>query len=232
MNFDQGFGDALRGSLMQERHMDMISNNLANVSTPGYKQERLIFDELMQRELRTDFEQGPLVGTNRPLDVAIMGDGFFRVQTPQGERLSRNGSFQVDAQGNLITVNGYQVMSADGGPITLDPDGGALVIDEKGRVTQGTDQIGAIAVVDVADRSQVVKEGANMFGGVNGQLPPTTPATAFTVAQGSLEGSNVEAVEMMVDMITAHRAFESYQKCMQAMQEVDLKAINQVGRVG
>lgn len=231
MNFDQGFGDALRGSLMQERHMDMIANNLANVSTPGFKQERLIFDELMQRELTTDYSQGAMLGTNRNLDVAIMGEGFFQVKTSGGTRLTRNGSMQLDASGTLIDNAGNPYLSSDGGPIRLNPDGGALVIDEKGRVTQGNQQVGALAVVDVADRTQIVKEGGNLFFGADGKTPVTVPAKDFTVSQGSLEGSNVGVVEMMVDMITAHRAFESYQKCLQAMQEVDLKAINQVGRV-
>jgi flagellar basal-body rod protein FlgG len=135
------------------------------------------------------------------------------------------------SDGSLVTSNGHPVLDPGGQGITLNPGGPAVHIDEKGNVYQGQEQLGTIGVVEVADKKKLQKEGVNLFVGDDGKLPPTTPAADFSLNQGSVEMSNVEVVPEMVNMIAAHRNFEAYQKALQAMQDMDNKTANQVGRV-
>ncbi len=231
MPYDFGFVDATHATQMQQQYLDVISNNLANLNTPGFKGDRLVFSHLMNRETKTAFQQGSLKTTDNPLDVAITGNGFFRVQTPNGPRLTRDGSFKMLGDGSLVTSDGLKVLDAGGQPIALNANGPAVHIDDTGNIYQGTEQVGALAVVDVADKNTIVKEGSNLFTGKDGKPPVTAPATDFSLMQGHLEMSNVDVLSEMVGMINAHRNYESYQKALQAMQEMDNRATSQVGRV-
>lgn len=231
MFYLQGISDAVHGALIQQHYMDIISNNLANVNTPGFKQDRLIFNDLMTRQVKTYFSQGNLRETENPLDLAIEGEGFFQVMAPGGTRLTRDGSFKMDANGNLVTSDGYQVLDQGGAPVVINPNGGKPVINEAGQVFQNSEQVGTIGVVKVPDQSALRKEGENLWAGENGATPATSPADGATVSQGSLEMSNVDTVTSMVNMISAFRGFESYQKAIHAFQEMDTKAATQVGRV-
>ncbi len=226
-----GITDAVRGALVQEHYMDIISNNLANVDTPGFKQDRLIFNDALTRQIKTYFAQGNLRETNNPLDLAIEGEGFFQVQTPDGLRLTRNGAFKMDANGNLVTSDGYKVLDEGGSPLVLNPNAGRPVINNSGQVIQNNEQVGTIGVVNVPDPTALRKEGNSLWGGQNGATPTTTPADGAVVAQGSLEMSNVDVVNSMVNMIDSFRAFESYQKAILTFYEMDIKAATQVGRV-
>ena len=231
MPFDQGLIDASRAALVQQHNMDVISNNLANVNTTGYKADRLIFNDMLDRKVKSVYSQGPLNYTQNPLDVAIGGDGFFRVQTNNGILLTRDGSFKMASDGSLVNSEGAKVLGKGGGPIIINPEGGQVTIDDKGNITQGTEQIGALDVVDVKDKTSLTKQGGNLFGGQDGKAPATTPATNYSLQQGAIEQSNVEVVSEMVNMINSFRSFESYQKIMQAVQDMDSKTVNQVGRV-
>lgn len=231
-SFDYGFVDVARAALCQQNNMDVISNNLANVSSSGFKGDRLSFSDLMEREVRHVMDQGALHATENPLDLAIGGDGFFQVQTPNGMRLTRDGAFKMLSDGRLVTSQGYQVLGQGGAAITLNPNGGLPYIDDQGGISQNGEQVGIIGLVKVADTNQLVKEGANLFVGPDGKPPVTTAATDAILNQGYLEESNVEVVTEMVQMINTMRSYESYQKVLQAMQEMDTKAVNQVGRVG
>ena len=232
MSFDYGFVDVARAALCQQNNMDVISHNLANVSSPGFKGDRLVFSDLMERELKHVMEQGALRATENPLDLAIGGEGFFQVQTPNGVRLTRDGSFKMLSDGRLVTSQGFQVLGQGGAAITLNPNGSQPHIDDRGGITQNGEQVGIIAMVNVAEANDLVKEGANLFVGPDGKLPATTNATDAVLNQGYLEAANVEVVGEMVQMINTMRSYESYQKVLQAMQEMDTKAVNQVGRVG
>lgn len=226
-----GITDAVHGALMQQHQIDMISNNLANVNTPGFKEDRLLFDDLMTREFNTFFQQGSLRQTDNALDLAIEGDGFFKVMTDRGIRLTRNGAFKMTSEGIITTSNGDQVLDDGGSPITINPEGPAPSINSKGYITQGREQVGQVALVEVADLKGLMKEGANYWVGIDGNTPPSTAATNTTIAQGSLEMSNVDTVYSMVNMISSFRAFESYQKAIHAFHDMDTKAATQVGRV-
>jgi flagellar basal-body rod protein FlgG len=230
MPFDQGLIDAARASLIQQHNMDILSNNLANVNTAGFKADRVVFSDLMDRQVKSVHSQGSLNTTDNPLDVAIGGEGFFRVQTDKGVRLTRDGNFKMLGDGSLVNSQGQKILGK-GGPITLNPEGGQVSIDEKGNITQGTEQVGTIDVVEVKDKKTLEKVGGNFYAGEGGKPLATVAATDYTLTQGAVEMANVEVVTEMVHMINTFRSFESYQKIMQAVQDMDSKAINQVGRV-
>ena len=226
-----GFRDAVHGAMMQERNMDIVTNNLANADTPGFKIDRLSFNDFMTREVKTIFAQGSFKSTDSALDLAIGGDGFFQVQTPKGLRLTRNGSFKMTAQGTLVTSRGHQVMGAGGAGITLNPEGPRPTITSDGLIYQGNEQVGRIGLVKVNNTKDLEKQGANLYKSATAKPIQTTPDTESTLYQGVLEQSNVTVVRQMVNMISSFRAFESYQKAIRAMGEMDEKAATQVGRV-
>ncbi len=232
MAYDFGFADAVHGSLVQQRNLEIISNNLANVSTPGYKADRLLFNEIMGRRVYTDLQQGPLEVTDQPLDFGISGKGFFQVRTKNGVRLTRNGAFQMSGDGTLVTAAGDPVLGQGGTTVVLNPQGGRPHVDDKGGVYQNGELVGQIAVVDVVDPNSLEKEGLNLFVGKGGKKPTTRPAQDYRLVQGALEMSNANVVREMVEMIDSFRGFESYQKAIHIMQEIDQKAAVQVGRVG
>jgi flagellar basal-body rod protein FlgG len=223
---DRGLYIAASGMLAEQIRQDQIANDLANASTPGYKSDRTtqrtFNDLLLQNSVNgatvgpqstavqvdrtvTDFTPAPVRDTGEPLDFAITGEGFFAVQTPQGTRYTRNGQFALDAQGRLVTAQGYAVLGADNRPITS-ADG---TVDPR--------RIGVVAL------NNPRKQGDSLVTG--------TPAGAGagTVRSGALESSNADAARSMVDMIDSMRAFEAGQKVIQAIDETLGKAAQQVG---
>ena len=231
MPYDYGFADSTHAALVMQQQMDQISNNLANVNTAGFKADRLIFNDMLSRQISTHFEQGPLRLTDNPLDVALGSDGFFRIMTPRGERLTRDGAFKMLPDGSLVTSNGAPVLGA-GGPIALNPQGSKPHITSDGFIYQDGDQVGRFSVVTVEDKRSLIKEGANLFVGRESQLPPTVAPDELSINQGFLEMPNVQVVSEMVNMINTHRSYEAYQKTLHAMNDMDQKTVTQVGRVG
>ncbi len=178
---------------------------------------------------QTEFVQGHLEVTGNPLDLAIQGDGFFKVRTPEGDFFTRNGRFTVNAEGVLVNEDGYTVL-AQGGPMQL-PLGAQLTVDASGMIRTKDQELGRLDVVTVDAPNNLEKIGKNLYGARKGKEVAETPATSQTVvAQGYLEKSNVEVVEEMVNMIEVQRGFELYQKMISTTGELDQKAIDQVGR--
>lgn len=204
------------------RAMDVIANNLANASTPGYKREAVQFSEFLkqmppsegesQPELISlvkdagvvrDITQGRLDMTGAPLDLAISGKGYFVVQTPAGDRYTRNGHFDVDNQGRLITSEGGTVM-AEGGQIAISPDDGDVHVAGDGTVSGKKGPIGKIRVVGFPDERRLKKEGASLYS-----TDQTPSAASGAIAQGAIEASNVEPVIEIARMIEVIRAYEA-----------------------
>lgn len=225
-----GYFYAVRGAVKQEQRMGTISHNLANVNTTGFKQDKVRFSDFIINAVGTDFSQGPLRLTDRQLDVALQGEGFLKVQTPNGTGYTRDGSFHRDAQGNLLTGNGYQVMGTDG-PISLGDTTGPVVIDSKGNISSGGEVLGKLALVDLADREELRAEGDNVYVWKGAGQPQEAEALDLEVIQGHLEQANVKLVREMAGMIESQRAFESYIKSIQSFAEIDSLASNQVGRL-
>ena len=177
---------------------------------------------------KTDFEQGSLKITGAPFDVAITGSGFFKVRTEQGDFYTRNGHFRLTGEGQLITEQGFPVLS-DGGEITLPPGVKNFTIAESGAIYGDGDLMGQIGLVDVDRHLDLEKLGGNMYRPRPGTEVEEIPATG-RIAQGFLETSNVDPVYEMVNMIETQRQFEAYTKIMQTTETLDREAATKVGR--
>jgi flagellar basal-body rod protein FlgG len=225
-----GLRDASHASVMRQRHLAVISNNLANSNTPGFKADRMIFNDLMERKIKTDHGQGSMNHTANDLDLAISGEGYFQIGTREGIRLTRDGSFRMRGDGTVVNPMGFPVLGAGGAPIILNPEGEKVFIDPSGAVFQGEEEVGRLSIVTVDDPDSLEKAGHNLFAAKGGQAPQTLPSQDYSLSQGYLETSNVQVVQEMVGMIEAFRSFESYQKAIQAQSEMDKQATTQVGR--
>jgi flagellar basal-body rod protein FlgG len=171
-------------------------------------------------ELRTDLTQGALRQTGNPLDLALSGDGFLVVRTPQGVRYTRDGQLTLDAQGRLQTTTGFLVLGSDGKPITVgDPN--TLSVGADGTVRSGTKKLGQIDVVSLTGE---VKQGDTLFSGKPGAKPANTQ-----IEQGYIEGSGVEPARAMVDMIVSLRAYEASQRVLHTIDDTLGRAVTQVG---
>ena len=208
---------ARQTGLMTE--MQVVANNLANSSTTGYKSDRAIFAEfvagtrnnLADLSMGTlaghefDLEQGGLRFTNGPFDLAIQGEGYFLIETPQGERLTRAGHFQLNAESELITDTGFRVLNAGGGAIQIPEEATNVSIAGDGTISfdgQIIDQVGV-----VQPEGQLSRAGDAMFAAEEGFQPVEEPR----VVQGALEQSNVSPVLEIARMIEVQRAYEAGQ---------------------
>jgi flagellar basal-body rod protein FlgF len=233
-----GMLESSRGCMKEEFRMDIISSNLANINVIGFKKDRISFQSVLDKTsmsanapanvtIRPDMEQGDLNTTGNELDLAITGKGFFKVNTENGIRYTRKGNFTLDPDGMLITQSGDKVMGKSG-PIKI--TGHNIVIDSKGSIQTDAGIIGQLAVVDFEKYKDISKEGKNLFVIQAGEPEMAIPAET-TISQGYTELSNVNAAEEMVNMIHATRAFESYQKSMRVIDDLNNQAINQVGKL-
>jgi len=177
-----------------------------------------------------DMSQGSMQTTGNPLDVAIVGDGFFKVRTPKGDFMTRSGSFKLSSDGRLITEQGFEVLG-DGGPITL-PRDHKIQIDSTGVISADGQQLGALDVVAVSDPKKLEKVGQNLFQIKKNSGATEVPPTNVSVQQGFLEKANVEVVGELVNMMEAQRAFEIYQKLMTTSDSMESLVINKVGQTG
>lgn len=249
-------------SLTTEHRMAMISNNLANVNTAGYKADHLAFRDTMihfahdyireplenlrseplfpEQCLRsrtriatkvTDFTQGSMQYTGNQLDLAIVGDGFYRVDTPQGEFLTRMSSFTKGPDGTLMTPQGYAVQGTNGN-ITLPNNARNIHLSPEGRVFADDAEIGQIDVVNLEDPQTLKKVGTNLYSAPEDTVffDPRDVGTGTKLSQGYTEASTVNAVTEMVKMIEVQRFFEAQQKVMQTSDSIDKTATGQVGK--
>jgi flagellar basal-body rod protein FlgG len=224
---DRGLYIAASGMLAEQVRQDQIANDLANSATPGYKADRTTqtsFNSLLLAnsvtgqvigsqgtavevdKIHTDFTPQPARDTGEPLDFAIVGEGFFAVQTGQGVRYTRNGQFMADAQGRLVTAQGDPVLGRGGAPLTVGADG---TVDPRR--------------LDVVALANPRKAGDSLVTGTPGGGP------AGQVRSSALEGSGADATRAMVDMISSMRAYQAGQKVIQTIDETLGKATTQVG---
>lgn len=180
---------------------------------------------VMLDEVNTDFNQGHLITTSNPLDLAIRGEGFFQVQTPEGIKYTRDGSFSLSSNGYLVTKEGYYVLG-ENGPLQL-LQTGDITISQQGEVFVNDEYIDRLNIVTFADLNQLQKQGDNLY--FTDAVPE--PLQDADVVQGALEGSNISIVAEMVDLISAFRAYEANQKVIQTHDTTLDRAINDVGRI-
>ncbi len=237
------------GGLAALARLDAVAQNVANVNTVGYKASRPVFRlrgldapadglveppalraaaQVITAETVRDFSQGPIHATGNALDVAISGDGFFAVATPRGERYTRQGTFQLDGEGNLVTEHGERVQDDGGRDIRL--PAGEIAIGDDGQITVDGAPIAKLKLVTFGAEPPLVPEGAALFAPAGGATPE--PADAQTrVEQGAIEAANVDAVAGMIELVEVARGFEQYTHAMSRLDEVAQRSITDVGRV-
>jgi flagellar basal-body rod protein FlgG len=223
---------AFKDTMIQFAHDQIMEPILTVRSKPLFPEPQLAA-RVRLAVAETDYSQGSMQVTGNPLDVAIAGDGFFRYQTPRGDFLSRNGSFVLDAEGQIKTKQGWPVLSESGGPITIPPGARNIHIDFEGRVFADGLEAGRLAVVTAHDKTNLEKLGGNMYRprpDTNVDELADAYANGALINQGYLEAANVDVVPEMVAMIETHRFFEATQKIMQSSDAVDREVISKVGR--
>ncbi|MFN9690699.1 MAG: flagellar basal-body rod protein FlgG [Vampirovibrionales bacterium] len=254
---------AATGATTQQFNMDIIANNVSNVNTTGYKKTRAEFQDLINQTFSSpgslgsqgtidpvgvqvglgtrisatqrDFINGPIIQTANPLDMAIQGDGFFQIQLDNGQiGYSRDGSFKRDANGSIVTTDGYPLIPQmtipqDSTEVTIGANGSVSIRDATGNFQE----IGQIQLARFANPAGLEAQGRNLYtrtpssgDPIVGQLGQGEFART-TIGQGFLENSNVQIVEELINLITAQRAFEANSKVMQAGDQM-LQTINQI----
>lgn len=254
---------AATGATTQQFNMDIIANNVSNVNTTGYKKTRAEFQDLINQTFSSpgslgsqgtidpvgvqvglgtrisatqrDFINGPIIQTANPLDMAIQGDGFFQIQLDNGQiGYSRDGSFKRDANGSIVTTDGYPLIPQmtipqDSTEVTIGANGSVSIRDATGNFQE----IGQIQLARFANPAGLEAQGRNLYtrtpssgDPIVGQLGQGEFART-TIGQGFLENSNVQIVEELINLITAQRAFEANSKVMQAGDKM-LQTINQI----
>jgi flagellar basal-body rod protein FlgF len=220
--------------------LDLLSNNIANASTVGYKVDREFYSVYRDAEAEdgvlspviekpwTDFSQGTLQVTGRPLDLALNGKGFFAVNGPTGTLYTRNGSFQISNTGDVVTSEGYSVRLVGGGSLRSQSND-RIEIGSDGTVRQGAAVLGKLDIADFPTGS-LVKQGTSLFQPTGGVTP--LPADAAQVHQGKLEGSNVGSAESAVRLVGILRQFEMLQRAITIGSEMNRRALEEVARVG
>ncbi|GAB1716674.1 MAG: flagellar basal body rod protein [Nitrobacter sp.] len=245
----------LSRQMMLERQMDVIANNVANVNTNGFKADRSLFEEYLMpvahednfvggdrrlsfvqdRATFHDFSGGATEQTKNPLDVAIDGKAFLVVKTPAGERYTRDGGLQINAQGQLVTASGDPVLGSNG-PITFQQTDHDIAISDDGTVTviEGTNNAadsirGKLRLVSFAQAQKLLKEGSNLYAAGEGNF--AQPDTTARVRQGFIERSNVNAVTEMSRMVEVSRAYTQMATLLQQQSDLQKSAIEKLADV-
>jgi flagellar basal-body rod protein FlgG len=256
---------AATAMIAQNRRFEVISNNVANFETPGYKQDQMVtrsFRDMMIHRLYDaddpsvfaripmmsggrppyvgphntgihidrifiDFSQGSLEDTFRVTDFALIGDGFFSIETPDGTRFTRNGVFYVDQEGFLTTADGGYVLG-QGGRIHLVTEN--FRIDPDGNIFIGEDYIDTLALVRFEDNNVLRKQGGNLFYIFDEDIQPF-PAEGLAVRQFALEVANIDLVGESVRMLEVYRSYELNQRFLRLLDENLGRAVNDIGRI-
>jgi flagellar basal-body rod protein FlgF len=236
----------LSRQLTLRRELDIVANNIANVDTTGFKVESLMVETepmrpantlpgpkpvkfVIDRSVGRDFGQGSLRTTGATFDVAIEGAGFFTVNTPEGQRYTRDGRFTLDADGRLTTQAGQVVLDDGGGEILIDPELGPVAIGADGTISQGQERVGKLGVARFQELSVLEKTGDNLYRNTSNAAPLAAPDAK--VRQGMLEGSNVKPIAEITRMMEVTRAYESMARMMDANAELSRRSVERMAKV-
>lgn len=227
-----------------QRQMDIVANNIANMNTNGFKGEKMMFVEHLVksrggerilgaklsfvRDIATmvDMADGPLERTGNPLDLAIGGDGFFVVQTEDGERYTRNGRFQLDDGGQLVNQNGQPLLSTGNQPFFLAPEDTEISISRDGTISTNNGDLGRIKLVRFENPQRLERAANGLFVGVETPEDVESPE----IQQGMLEGSNVQPIFEMAKMIDIHRSYDNVRKFIEREDERMRNMVREMGR--
>jgi len=255
----RGFYTAASGMMLQRRHMDVITNNIANVETTGFRRQQLVshsFDDVLIRRINdpdvvasrrtsimsapavgplrlgtqvdqifTNFEEGRLEASELSTDMAIVGDAWFVVETPAGERFTRTGTFHLDELGYLIDFGG-NFLQGENGRILVGNLG--FTVDTLGTIRVGEEVIDTIRRVSFEDNNALRQQGHNLFFSLEA---PQAVSNDNQIIQGFLESSNVDIGREMVDMLSVFRIYETNQRILTMIDESVGLAVNEIGRL-
>lgn len=246
---------AATGMMTQRSKMDVITNNISNLETVGYKSENMIsrsFADLMLErandpailnravtqvgplntgthidEIRTTFSQGNLESTGMQDDLSIQGDGFFVLATPQGLRYTRAGNFHVTGEGILVNADGHEVLDVNDQPIYV--GSGTFAVDAKGEITADGAPSTKIRVVQMQNPDALRKEGSGLYTAF-GDAGIADATEGYALRQGEIELSNVDIARQTVDMLITYRAYETNQRMVTMIDESLGLAVNQIAK--
>ena len=210
------------------REMQVVANNISNAATTGFRQEGVVFSEYIRgteggaslsmgrgNGRNSSFEQGNLTQTGGTFDFAIEGDGYFLIQTQNGERLTRAGSFSPNGQGDLVTQDGYAVLDAGGAPVFIPPDARTISVSPDGTISADGLLVGQIGLVAPTNPKGMLREGGVMFSADDG----FEPSGSARILQGFVEDSNVDPISQIARMIEVQRAYEMGQSFLDSEDE-------------
>jgi len=227
------------------RELDIAANNIANADTTGFKVEQLLLGTeignrarndairpgasfVLDKGVGRDFSQGSLEQTGRSLDFAIDGEGvFFRLQDGAGEAYTRDGAFTIGPQGVLVTKEGLPVLG-DGGPVTMDPAGGSITVADDGNISQDGVTIGRLQLARFDNLAVLSKEGDGLYRNASNAVP--IDAAGAQVRQGMLEGSNVNPLIEITNLIEITRAYDRASKLIENVSELSRRSVERLGR--
>jgi flagellar basal-body rod protein FlgF len=239
---------ALSQQMALRRQMDVIANNLANVATPSYKADRIMFAELVAGQapypatgvtrsklsfvnetgMLRDVSDGTMIQTGNSLDLAINGPGYFVVETPAGPRYTRQGGFRLDNDGRIVTSDGYALLDNNDRPLAVRPGESRIEITPQGAVSTESGEIGRIRVVSFDNEQALRKLGSGLY---ETELEPQAANPTTEIRQGMVEGSNVKAVAEVTNMMEIMRRYQSAQKMIDSEHELQRRAIDKLARV-
>ncbi len=224
---------ALSRQAVLRRKMDIVANNIANMNTAGFQAERMMFTDYLVKSRSADSvfgekhayvrdiasvrstAEGSIENTNNPLDLALKGEGYFVIETEGGEKYTRNGRFQLDSEGQLVTQQGFPVLSAAGQPFFISPADKEINIARDGTVSTENGELGKIRVVKFGNEQAMRQTSGGLF--TTNESPEDVGSP--NVVQGALEGSNVQPVVELTRMIKVQRAYESVSKMIEKEDE-------------
>ncbi len=231
---------ALSAQMALQRRMETVANNVANLNTAGFRAEEVRFETVLSKmgsrevsyadsgESYISRRSGSVSATGNPLDVAVTGDAWLSVSTPDGVAYTRDGRLQMTEAGDLVSADGKPILDSGGAPIALDPSGGAVHIGADGSIVQGTIQVGSLGLFNLPDTARLERYGATAVMSSEAGLPVEDLA-AQGVRQGFLEGANVDPIMEMTKLITISRTFDSAASAIREGEDVLSQAIRNLG---
>ncbi|MEX2312309.1 MAG: flagellar basal-body rod protein FlgF [Rhodospirillales bacterium] len=238
---------ALSRQAALRRQMDVVANNLANMSTHGYKSGQMMFVEHLVKSkggetlltpkmayvrdiaTMTDTKPGAIEHTGNPLDIAIQGEGYLVVQTPEGERYTRNGRLQLDNAGQLVNQLGQPILADGGAPMVFAPEDTEITISKDGTVSTNNGELGKLRVVTFDNDQLLSRTSSAQFS--TSEDNPARDVDTPTVLQGAVEGSNVEPILEMARMIEVHRAYDGVKSFIEREDERQRQMIKDLAAV-
>jgi flagellar basal-body rod protein FlgF len=238
---------ALSRLIAQQRALDVRATNIANVNTPGFKAESVVFSDFLvqQKGVATppggrtvqmvqdratwrDFTEGQMLKTGNPLDLALQGDGFFTLNTSHGVRFTRSGRFTISSAGQIVDLSGNALQGTDGKPINVPPDSAALTVDGDGGISSDGAPIGKFRIVRFDDPQSMKAEGNSQFS----SKQPPREVDQPQILQGSVEAANVQAITEVTQMMAEMREFEFASQFIDGEAQREQTAIDKIGHKG